>query len=251
MSTSTWIIGPSPSMSTETTLPVLDGTCVQRFATAQAGLDEQERLGETLTPDDAPILIAWQAPRALIVGRSDTRLPGFASAAEELAAQSWPVLVRRSGGSACPISPGTLQIALVRASAGKGSIETNYRALAGLIDEVLSGVGVPCELGERPGAFCPGRYDLGVGLRKFAGLSQYWRSRGRTVTFTTAASIIVEEDVGELCRVVNLFYERAGGEKRCSPAFLIDLKAAVPGEPCERSFNRITVVDDVHYFPSI
>lgn len=235
MATSAWLVGPGLSVTMEWTLPLLGGTRVRRFATAQAGLDEQERLGEALTPDDAPVLMAWQAPRALIVGRSDTRLPGFARAAEELAAQGWPVLVRRSGGSACPVSPGTLQIALVRASAGKGNIETGYQTLASLIDDLLSDVGVQCEPGERPGAFCPGRYDLGVGSRKFAGLSQHWRSRGPAVIVTTAASIIVEEDVGELCRVVNLFYERAGGEKRCSPAFLMDLKAAIPGKPCEKA----------------
>ena len=206
MATSAWLVGSGPSMSAERTLPLLAGIRVRRFATAQAGLEEQERLGEDLTPDDAPVLIAWQAPRALIVGRSDTRLPGFAHAVEELVAQGWPVLVRRSGGSACPISPGTLQIALVHASAGKGSIETGYRTLAGLIDELLSDAGVPCELGERPDAFCPGRYDLGVGSRKFAGLSQHWRSRGPAVIGTTAASIIVEGDVGAICRVVHLFY---------------------------------------------
>lgn len=196
---------------------------VRTFATAEAGLERQERLGENLAPDTAPLLMAWQAPRALIVGRSDVRLPGFARAAEELAVAGWPVLVRRSGGSACPVSPGTLQIAHVCVSAGKTDIDTGYRSLASIIEQLLSSVGVSCEVGERPGAFCPGRYDLGVGPRKFAGLSQHWRSRGATVIVSTAASIIVEEDVEELCRIVNLFYERAGGERRCSPAFVMDL----------------------------
>lgn len=161
--------------------PTFFSTGVRTFSTAQAGLERQEWFGEDLTPDDTPILMAWQAPRALIVGRSDARLPGFARAAEELAAEGWPVLVRRSGGSACPVSPGTLQIALVRASAGQGEIEAGYRTLASVIETLLSGVNVLCEAGERPGAFCPGRYDLGVGPRKFAGLSQHWRSRGSAI----------------------------------------------------------------------
>ncbi|WP_371824612.1 lipoate--protein ligase family protein [Martelella soudanensis] len=200
---------------------------IRTFATARSGLEQQERLDADLTPDTAPLLMAWQAPRALIVGRSDARLPGFARAEEKLAAEGWPVLVRRSGGSACPVSPGTFQIALVRASAGKGDIEAGYRTLASLIDRLLSSVGVQCEVGERTGAFCPGRYDLGVGPRKFAGLSQHWRSRGLVTIVTTAASIIVEDNIEEFCRIVNLFYEKAGKERQCSSAFVTDVKKAL------------------------
>lgn len=239
MKTSTDAVGSGPSTAAEKKLrpPSFNGTEVRRFLTAQAGLDEQERLGEDLTPADAPVLMIWQAPRALIAGRNDARLPGFARAVQELAVEGWPVLVRRSGGSACPISPGTLQIVLVRASAGKSDIEVGYRTLANLIEGWLSGSGISCEAGERPGAFCPGRYDLGVGLRKFAGLSQHWRSRGQTAIITTAASIIVEGDIEELCRVVNLFYREAGGERRCFPTFVTDVKSQF--EPSQ--FRRVAV----------
>lgn len=223
--------GAGLSAATGKTFPTpVFGIGVLTFATASAGLEQQERLGEDLTPDAAPLLMAWQAPRALIAGPRESLLPGFARATEDLAVEGWPVLARRSGGSACPVSPGTLQIALVRAYAGTGDIEVGYRTLAKLIARLLSGVGVLPEPGERAGAFCPGRYDLGIGPRKFAGLSQHWRSRGKTTIVTTAATLIVEDDVDELCRIVNLFHEKAGGEQRCSPAFVMDVKAALSGE---------------------
>ena len=218
----------SPGAARETAAPPVSGIDVQVFANAGLGLAGQERLGAELTADAAPILMAWQAPRALIAGRVDAHLPRFARAQEELTDAGWPVFVRRSGGSACPISPGTLQIALVRVIDASGGIDSEYRVLAGLLEGLLASLGVAAEIGERADAFCPGRYDMGVGPRKFAGLSQHWRPRGPVRIATTAATLIVEEDSEELSRIVNLFYERAGAARRCSPAAVMDVRGALP-----------------------
>ena len=109
------------------------------FKTAHLGLLRQEQLAEGISCS-YPHLLLWRAPRALIVGRSDTRLPHFADAADRLVAEGWPVLIRRSGGSACPISKGTLQIALARAVFPETTISTAYIELANMIRSVLESV---------------------------------------------------------------------------------------------------------------
>lgn len=188
------------------------------FATAEAGLERQQRLAEFIAPQRSRLLLLWRAPRALIVSRGDTRLPDFFGAVERLRAQGWPVLVRRSGGSACPVATGTLQIAIAQATAPGFTMERGYGELAGLIRDALHTCGLAAVTGAVPEAFCPGRYDIAIGGRKIAGLSQHWRSCSGVMTATTAATLIVAHDTAPLVRIVNLFYEIAGGAGRCTDA---------------------------------
>jgi lipoate-protein ligase A len=191
-------------------------TCFAYFETADLGLRRQEQIADEITSDDQRLLLVWQAPRALIVGSSDTRLPDFSSAANHLREQGWPVIVRRSGGSACPISKGTLQIALARVAVPGITIDAAYIELTDLIRGIFDLYGLKLEMGTRTSAFCPGRYDLSIAGRKIAGLSQHWRQRKRRTIVTTAATLIIDEDVQTLVSVVNLFYHLGGTKKQCS-----------------------------------
>lgn len=206
------------------------GLSLETFADPAVGLEQQERFGEDAGAV-APSMLVWQAPRALVVGRADARLPGFAGARAALQEEGWPVLVRRSGGLAFPISPGTLQFALVRRGGPGVTLDSMYSELADTILALLGGFGLTGEIGEKPDAFCPGRYDLLLAGRKVAGLSQHWRMRNGQTMVTCVATLIVEEDAGELARVVNTFYAAAGGAHRCGLAAVTDmgrLLAAVP-----------------------
>lgn len=194
------------------TAPVLP----EYFETADAGLQRQEQLAEKIISDNQFLLLVWQAPQTLIVSVNDTRLPNFFFAANHLRETGWPVVVRRSGGSACPVSNGTLQISLVRTAVPGITIDTAYAELASLIRAVFTLYELKLETGTIPDAFCPGRYDLSIAGRKIAGLSQRWRQHKGRMVVTTAATLILDEDVRELVRVVNFFYRLGGTEMRCS-----------------------------------
>jgi lipoate-protein ligase A len=198
------------------------------FATAEAGLQRQQRLAEFITPERQRLLLLWRAPQALLVCRGDTHLPDFSRAADRLDAEGWPVLLRRSGGSACPIAGGTLQIAIAQAVAPGFTIEHGYGELAGLIRDVLRSCGLAAEIGAVPEAFCPGRYDIAIGGRKVAGLSQHWRTCGGVMTATTAATLLVAQDPAPLAHIVNLFYEIAGGASRCTEAAVSAVREHLP-----------------------
>lgn len=184
---------------------------VRTFPGAALGLTRQETLVEEVAAQGRPVLLLWQSPPALIVGRADTRLPGFAAAATASEKAGWPVLVRRSGGLACPVSLGTLQLALARPVVPGVTIESAYRDLAALLLWLLAGHGLAGEVGEVPAAFCPGRYDIAVGGRKLAGLSQHWQRRAGIAAVTTAAALIVREPAARIAGAVDGFYAAAGG----------------------------------------
>jgi lipoate-protein ligase A len=200
------------------------------FASAQSGLRWQHEAASESSARGGPLLLAWRSPRALLVGPGDVHLAGLDAASGALAAEGWPVFVRRSGGSACPVCDGTLQIALVRPVGPGVGIDSAYRELAGLIGRALAGFGLVAEIGERPRSFCPGRFDMAVGGRKVAGLSQHWRPAGGRMIATCAASLIVDADADEFIRIVNLFYATAGNDRRCAPGSAMAMRQALPGD---------------------
>ena len=197
------------------------------FKTAQLGVLRQEQLAEGISCS-RPHLLLWRAPPALIVGRSDSRLPHFADAADRLVAEGWPVLIRRSGGSACPISKGTLQIALARTATTEITIDSAYTELTNLIRTVLESYGLKVETCSKSSAFCPGRYDISVNGRKIAGLSQHWRQCNGHITVTTAATMIVDQEPEAIAHIVNLFYRVAGSTEHCSASAVGALRQALP-----------------------
>lgn len=201
------------------------------FTTAAAGLRRQESLAQALGPGRPALLLAWRAPPALILGRSDARLPGFAAAAAALAAEGWPLLVRRSGGSACPVAPGTLQLALARVAAPGQTMEAGYAELSGLLMAALARLGLAAAIGECPEAFCPGRWDLSLAGRKVAGLSQHWRrSAAGLPTVTTAASLILSADPAALAACVERFYRAAGAPRPCPAEAVGAIAPSLEGE---------------------
>ncbi|MEF2074677.1 lipoyl protein ligase domain-containing protein [Consotaella aegiceratis] len=201
---------------------------IEDFTTADLGLHRQEHLAEAIVSEDRPALLLWRAPRALIVGRLDTRLPRFAQATETLRQEGWPVLIRRSGGAACPVSPGTLQVALARTVRPGMTTEALYMELVDRLNDGLAAFGLRATTGIQPEAFCPGRFDMSLGGRKVGGLSQHWRQRGGRFDATTAVTLVVDEDRNELARINNLFYRTAGGSQRCRAEAMGSVAAALP-----------------------
>ncbi|SKA29503.1 lipoate--protein ligase family protein [Consotaella salsifontis] len=216
---------------------------IENHPTCASGLDRQEHLADAIPDEKRPALLMWRSPPALIVGRGDTRLPRFEAAVEKLAAEGWPVLVRNSGGLACPVSPGTLQIALARRVVPGGTTEALYEELARLLIAALSPYGLEAVAGERPDAFCPGRYDISLKHTKIAGLSQRWRQRSGAFDATTAAALIIDGDPSELARITNLFYRTAGAARVCSAGAVGSMKAALsPHAPeTEILFEEIAI----------
>jgi lipoate-protein ligase A len=212
------------------------------LALETAAIEELARSGRT------PVRLVWQCPPALIVTRTEARLSRFAQAAEALRARGWPVLVRGSGGGACPLGAGTVQCALVRVlPSGTSSIEHMYGAMAAWIRRPLARLGIATSVGSVPGAFCPGNHEIVAGRKKIAGIAQHWRtgSAGSHLAIATA-SINVEHDPESLAAVVNQFYRLAGGSHRCLPSALTSVRAELARPGRERDGLMRACVEQLH-----
>lgn len=182
---------------------------------------------------ESPCLVLWRSAPALMATRAETRLPGFAHSAGMLAAQGWPVLVRRSGGTGFAVSPETLQLSWITRRAALAAdygrlpdFDTLYRLLADAIVAALATLGVAATVGEVAGAPCAGRHDIAAAGRKIAGLAQRWSGEGAV---TVEASLIVDGEARPLADAVNRLHELAGSPWRCDPGTLTSLQCLGAG----------------------
>lgn len=198
------------------------------FESAAGGLRHQEELLANEASDGRQRFLVWQAPQALIVGPTEGRLSNLTTAANHLRSEGWPVVRRHSGGSTCPVSSETLQIAIARLGVPGVTIETAYQQLASLICTVIRSYGLEPAVGIIPNSFCPGRFDISISGRKVAGLSQRWHHTGGRMIVTTASTLIVDGGSRYLVQAVNLFYRFIGKTNFCSESAVGSLRQSLP-----------------------
>lgn len=116
---------------------------------------------------------SWVHHNTIVLGIQDTRLPFLQEGVSFLQKQGWNVIVRNSGGLAVVLDEGVLNISLILRESDKGiDINLGYDAMLGLIQEMLHDYDAVIEAREIVGSYCPGSYDLSIGGKKFAGISQ-------------------------------------------------------------------------------
>lgn len=203
---------------------------VKRFRSAAEALRRQDMFhGVPFDPSVQPGLLAWTSPRALLAAPGESRLAGFETAARACAEAGWPVAIRRGGGRVCPISPGTLQLAISRPVAEGVTIATAYEEMAVLLERLLTHFDIRAERGTCPDAFCPGRYDLSVAGRKIAGLAQVWRLYHRQRIAITGASLVVGGEADNLADGANLFSRHLQSSPACCSGAIGSLSRAAGG----------------------
>ncbi|MFC4558120.1 biotin/lipoate A/B protein ligase family protein [Virgibacillus kekensis] len=119
-----------------------------------------------------PAVRLWVHPDTIVLGIPDARLPYIEEGVHFLNSQGYSVVVRNSGGLAVALDEGVLNISLVLPDVKHISIHDCYDAMVGLIRYLLRDLTDEIEAYEIVGSYCPGDYDLSIGGRKFAGISQ-------------------------------------------------------------------------------
>ena len=170
----------------------------------------------------------WTADaNALVCPRAYETRNGFAQAASLSSTRGWPVHVRPTGGGTVPQGRGVANLALSFDAPEGFTIEDGYRLLtrifrAGLRVETL-------DIGNTPGSFCDGDWNLSINGRKLVGTAQRWRRRpsdGRHVCLAHAA-VLLENQRQSMVEVVNSFYAGCNLPSRCRVASHVALDELV------------------------
>lgn len=116
---------------------------------------------------------AWVHHNTVVLGIHDSRLPFLRAGLEFLENTYFRYIVRNSGGLAVVLDEGVLNLSLILPEKEKGiDINRGYDVMWLLVKEMFADFHKKIEAKEIHGSYCPGGYDLSIGGKKFAGISQ-------------------------------------------------------------------------------
>ncbi|WP_059104250.1 lipoate--protein ligase family protein [Shouchella shacheensis] len=148
-------------------------------------------------------LRAWVHDSTIVLGTQDSRLPFVHQGIDLLKGKGYRSVVRNSGGLAVLLDQGVLNLSLVFPGDKSWTIDGGYELMSGLIQKMFPLQTI--EAREIVGSYCPGKYDLSIDGKKFAGISQR-RVRGG---IAVQIYLCVTGTGSDRAETVRQFYEEA------------------------------------------
>ncbi|MGN1400921.1 MAG: biotin/lipoate A/B protein ligase family protein [Bacillus sp. (in: firmicutes)] len=116
---------------------------------------------------------SWVHAPTIVLGIQDGRLPYLEQGTAYLKKQGYDVIVRNSGGLAVVLDEGILNLSLILTEhTHKIDIDKGYETMVDLVKKMFAEYTSDIMVGEVDGSYCPGSYDLSIGGKKIAGISQ-------------------------------------------------------------------------------
>ncbi len=153
----------------------------------------------------APMIRTWVHHHTVVLGIQDSRLPYIDDGRSYLEGQGYRVIVRNSGGLAVMLDEGVLNISLIIKEEKGLSIDAGYELMYELIRKMFSSFDAEIKAYEIVGSYCPGSFDLSIGGKKFAGISQR-RIRGG---IAVQIYLCISGSGSERAEMIRQFYDLA------------------------------------------
>lgn len=127
-------------------------------------------LQHQISEDNVPKIRFWVHSPYIILGLQDARLPKLSYGLDYISDAGFDYIVRNSGGLGVVLDEGVLNISLILPKADFPYIEKGYDIMTELVTKMFPEGKI--EAYEISASYCPGTYDLSIGGKKFAGISQ-------------------------------------------------------------------------------
>ena len=124
---------------------------------------------------DLPATLRLFVPERIVAfGRQDRARPGYLEAVAAVRDRGFEAVERLAGGRAATFHEGTLAFAWsAPTDRPRETITERFDALASIMVEAFTSLGVDARIGEVAGEYCPGRYSVNAaGRRKLMGVGQ-------------------------------------------------------------------------------
>lgn len=162
-----------------------------------------ELVGQLQSP---PVVRTWVHNASVVLGIQDHRLPYIQEGMKLLTERGYMPIVRNSGGLAVVLDEGVLNLSIILSEQQeKISINTGYDIMVEFVRHIFPEIAEQIEVYEIVGSYCPGSYDLSVGGKKFAGISQRRIRQGVAVQIY----LCIEGSGGERAALIRDFYEES------------------------------------------
>jgi octanoyl-[GcvH]:protein N-octanoyltransferase len=161
----------------------------------------------------------WSNSQCVVASRAQTGLPEFEAARTLSERAGWPVATRRSGGSAVVHRPGILNVSVRRLLPPDSlrCVPQGYEAFLAYLICAFKLLGIECDAGEVPGAYCNGRFNLRIGGCKLAGTAAHFAIRDGARVCLFHAAILVSGSVPGDIAAIERFEHALGAQQRYEP----------------------------------
>lgn len=162
-----------------------------------------ESVGNDLS---SSVVRTWIHQHTVILGIHDSRLPFLQDGIRYLTeTRGYNAIVRNSGGLGVVLDQGILNISLIFKGKNEITIDEAFTVMYLLIAKMFEDEDVEIETHEIEQSYCPGKFDLSINGKKFAGISQR-RVRGG---IAVQVYLCVEGDGSERAAMMRDFYQHA------------------------------------------
>ncbi|MDT0747281.1 lipoate--protein ligase family protein [Staphylococcus chromogenes] len=162
-----------------------------------------ESVGKYASPN---VVRTWIHQHTVILGIHDSRLPHLDEGIRFLTdTKGYNAIVRNSGGLGVVLDQGILNISLMFKGKTETSIDEAFSVMYLLISKMFENENETIETFEITHSYCPGKFDLSIRNKKFAGISQR-RVRGG---IAVQIYLCVEGSGSERAQLMKDFYTHA------------------------------------------
>ena len=156
--------------------------------------------------ESSNVVRTWIHQHVVILGIHDSRLPFLSDGIRYLTdEQGYNAIVRNSGGLGVVLDQGILNISLIFKGKTETTIDEAFSVMYLLVAKMFEDEDVEIETHEIERSYCPGKFDLSINGKKFAGISQR-RVRGG---IAVQVYLCVEGSGAERAQMMKTFYDRA------------------------------------------
>ena len=166
-----------------------------------------DTFSESVGKDASPNVVrTWIHQHTVILGIHDSRLPHLNEGIRFLTdTKGYNAIVRNSGGLGVVLDQGILNISLMFKGKTETSIDEAFSVMYLLISKMFEDENETIETFEITHSYCPGKFDLSIRNKKFAGISQR-RVRGG---IAVQIYLCVEGSGSERAQLMKDFYSHA------------------------------------------
>ncbi len=175
-------------------------------------IDQAVSLSEQLSFDTAlsssisqnTLIVRFWTAKGILFGRMDSLLPQFDEGVAYCHKNEMETMVRKAGGLAVACDEGVLNLSVLYSKhhAKFGGLNESYAFGIDLMKHLLHDLKLDIQEGEIKHSYCPGKYDLSVDGKKFAGMAQY-RTKDAVMLMIT---IFVDGDQNRRSQWIRDFY---------------------------------------------
>ena len=156
--------------------------------------------------ESSNVVRTWIHQHVVILGIHDSRLPFLSDGIRYLTEeQGYNAIVRNSGGLGVVLDQGILNISLIFKGKTETTIDEAFSVMYLLVAKMFEDEDVEIATHEIERSYCPGKFDLSINGKKFAGISQR-RVRGG---IAVQVYLCVEGSGAERAQMMKTFYDRA------------------------------------------